>query len=63
MLNGGITEEDMIRSHVWTAGMMYVDAEDVRGTARVRVVECEGCEDVYPSVRLCPVGPESNGAW
>ena len=62
MLNGGINKDDMRRSHVWVGGMMYVDAEDVEELAHLRPVECEGCGDGYPSIRLCPVGPEANGA-
>ena len=62
MLNGGIDKDDMRRSHVWLAGMAYVDPEDVEEVASVRPVECEGCEDGYPSIRLCPFGPEANGA-
>lgn len=62
-LNGGITEWDVDHSHVWVAGMMYVDAEDVARVASEREsIECEACEDGYPSYRLCPFGPESNGA-
>ena len=67
-LNGGITAEDMRNSHVWVCGMMYVDPEDLDSVAEMRQVIsapppcCEACEDDYPSRRLCPYGPESNGA-
>ena len=40
-----------------------LDAEDVARVASEREsIECEACEDGYPSYRLCPFGPESNGA-
>ncbi len=39
--------------HVWTSGLMYVHAEDVRDVAELRAakgarpIECERCEKVY----------------
>lgn len=68
VINGDITAEDMRTSHVWVCGMMHVDPEDVEGVAEMRALinaslpKCEACEDTYPSRRLCPARPESNGA-
>lgn len=33
--------------HSWTAGMLYVDDEDLETVSAVRAVECEKCETVY----------------
>lgn len=34
-------------SHVWVAGMCYVDDEDVAAIAAIRPVSCEKCDSVY----------------
>lgn len=62
-------------THVWTAGMSYVHQEDVAGIhATGRRMECERCEDFYPSQRPCPYAHDvtlelagfvksADGAW
>jgi len=49
------------RGHVWVAGIMYVDSEDVAVVAETRRVECTRCGHAYPCAHDClpdmePVG-------
>lgn len=57
----GVTPEGWHSSR--QAKTMYVAAiDEIDAVRMVSDLCCEACEDDYPSRRLCPYGPESNGA-